>query len=64
MSDRQHPNNAEDAEQETSDFGEGERGVIAPNHGGTFRPTPGETGDKAEGESGGPGVVIPHLQDE
>lgn len=64
MSDRQHSHNAEDAEQESTDLGEGERGVIAPGRGGTFRSTPGETGDNAEGESGGPGVTIPHLQDE
>jgi hypothetical protein len=63
MSDRQRPTD-EDVEQKTTDLGEGERGVTAPGRGGTFRPTPGEAGDKAEGESGGPSVKIPHRQNE
>ena len=52
-----------DPVEETTDFGEGERGVTTQGRGGTFRSTPGEAGDR-EGTSPGPGTPIPHLQDE
>jgi hypothetical protein len=63
VSDRNGSNVNEEAEQQTTDVGEGERGITAPARGGTFRETPGEAGDKAEGDAGGPGITIPHRQD-
>ena len=62
-SERQSPIDGEEPEEETTDYGEGERGVTTQGRGGTFRSTPGERGDR-EGKSGGPGTPIPHLQDE
>jgi hypothetical protein len=63
MSDQEDAKAAEEAEEETTDFGEGERGTASSPRSGTFRSTPGETGDRSEGAPGGPGVVIPHKQD-
>jgi hypothetical protein len=60
---REGPNDAENPAEETTDYGEGERGVTTPGRGGTFRSTPGEGGDR-EGKSGGPGTPIPHLQED
>lgn len=37
----------EDAENEATDVGDGQRGVTGPSRGGMFSPTPGEGGDKA-----------------
>lgn len=63
MSDRQRRTNDEDAEQETTDVGEGERGVISPSRGGTFAQTPGEVGDRAEEPVRGSGTIPPHRQE-
>ena len=60
---REGPIDTENPESETTDFGEGERGVTTPGRGGTFRSTPGERGDQ-EGKSGSPDTPIPHLQDD
>jgi len=65
MSDRnnqQLEGDDKDPVEETTDVGEGERGVTTQGRGGTFRSTPGEAGDR-EGKSGGPDAPIPHRQD-
>jgi hypothetical protein len=62
MSDSQRRTDDEDAEQETTDVGEGERGVISPGRRGTFDQTPGEVGDRAEDPARGPRTVPPHRQ--
>jgi hypothetical protein len=63
MTDHQRRSEDEDAENETTDVGEGERGIISPSRGGTFAQTPGEGGDKAEDPVGAPGTTPPHQQE-
>jgi hypothetical protein len=60
---RKGPIDSEEPEEETTDYGEGARGVAVPGRGGTFRSTPGEGGDR-EGQGGSPDSPIPHLQDD
>jgi hypothetical protein len=64
MSDSHRRSEDEDIENETTDVGEGERGVASPSRGGTFRQTPGEGGDKAEESVQVPGTTPPHRQDQ
>jgi hypothetical protein len=64
MSDRQRQTENEDAEQETTDFGEGERGIVTPSRGGTFAQTPGETGDRGEDPASDPGAIPPRHQEQ
>ena len=64
MSDRQRRSEDEDAENETTDVGEGERGVTSPSRGGTFGQTPGEGGDRAEDPVRDPGTTPPHRQEQ
>jgi len=64
VSDRNSPEHSEDAEDDSTDVGEGQRGVVTPSRGGTFDATPGESGDNAGAESGAPNSPIPHLQEE
>jgi hypothetical protein len=63
MSNRERQTDNEDAEQETTDFGEGERGIVAPSRGGTFAQTPGETGDRLDDPGSDPGATPPHQQE-
>jgi hypothetical protein len=64
MSDRQRRSEDEDADNETTDVGEGERGATSPSRGGTFGQTPGEGGDRAEDPIRVPGTTPPHRQEQ
>lgn len=64
MSERSKQDGADDAEDTSTNVGEGTRGNAAPSRGGTFRQTPGESGDAREPGSAGRDTPIPHRQDE
>jgi hypothetical protein len=64
MTDHQRRSEDEDAENETTDIGEGGRGIASPSRGGTFAQTPGEGGDKAEEPMRGPDTTPPHRQEQ
>ena len=64
MSEREPVERAETPEEEPTDIGEGQRGVVSPSRGGTFGSTPGESGDTGESTNGTTNSPIPHLQDE
>jgi len=64
MIDKQRRTEDEGTENETTDYGEGKRGVTSPSRGGMFAATPGEHGDKAEDPAEGPATTPPHRQDQ
>jgi hypothetical protein len=63
MSDRQRLSEDEAAEDETTDVGEAQRGVVSPGRAGTFRETPGEAGDRDDEAVRVPGVTPPHREE-